>query len=108
MPLLMAQNDKHMQEMLAEQANMLLMFSSPTCMPCRQMEPRLDQLSAEPLTTTFVKVDVSLCPKTATQFMIRSVPTMLLVKNGKVLRQWVGLIREDVIRQDIIALQNRP
>lgn len=107
MSLIMAQDDSQLQKMIAEESALLLTFSSPTCVPCKQMEPRLDNLSSEPLSTTFIKADVTLCPRTATQFMVRSVPTMLLIKSGKVLRQWVGLIREDIIRQDIVAMKNR-
>jgi thioredoxin len=61
------------------------------CGPCRMIAPVLDQLAAESNGRyKIAKLNVDENPQTAAQFNIRSIPTMLIFKNGKLVDQIVG------------------
>jgi thioredoxin 1 len=61
------------------------------CGPCRMIAPMLDQLAAESAGRyTIVKLNVDENPRTSVQFNIRSIPTLLIFKNGKLVDQLIG------------------
>jgi thioredoxin len=61
------------------------------CGPCRMIAPMLDQLAAESNGRyTIAKLNVDENPRTAGQFNIRSIPTLLIFKNGKLVDQIIG------------------
>ena len=62
------------------------------CGPCRMIAPLLDQLAAESAGRyRIVKLNIDENPRTASQFNIRSIPTLLIFKNGKVVDQLIGV-----------------
>jgi thioredoxin len=62
------------------------------CGPCRMVAPVLDQLAAESGGRyKIAKLNVDENPRTAAQFNIRSIPTLLIFKNGKLVDQIVGV-----------------
>lgn len=69
----------------------LVDFWAAWCMPCRAMEPAFEKLAENYSNQfNFAKVNVDEVPELAGKFGIRSIPTLLLVKNGKVIEQLVG------------------
>ena len=63
------------------------------CGPCRMVAPIMDQLAAQYSgKAKIAKLNVDENPATASQFSIRSIPTMLFFKNGKVVKQQVGAL----------------
>ena len=61
------------------------------CGPCRMIAPVLDQLAAESAGRyKIAKLNVDENPRTAGQFNIRSIPTLLIFKNGRLVDQIVG------------------
>ena len=72
------------------------------CGPCKAIKPILDKLSAELTNVTFVAVDINNNSEFARDMDIRSVPTLLFVKDGEVVRTVKGLQKEQAIR-DILA-----
>ena len=68
------------------------------CGPCRMIAPVLDQLAAESNGRyRIAKLNVDENPLTSQQFGIRSIPTMLIFKNGKLVDQLVGALPKQVI-----------
>jgi thioredoxin len=68
------------------------------CGPCRMIAPVLDQLAAESGGRyKIAKLNVDENPQTSAQFQIRSIPTMLIFKNGKMVDQIVGAVPKQVI-----------
>jgi len=68
------------------------------CGPCRMVAPLLDELAAESRGRyKIAKLNVDENPQTAAQFNIRSIPTLLIFKNGKVVDQIVGVVPKQQI-----------
>jgi thioredoxin 2 len=74
------------------------------CGPCRIIAPVLDQLAAEANGRyTIAKLNVDENPRTAAQFQIRSIPTLLVFKNGKLVDQIIGVQPKQAIAARLAA-----
>ena len=66
-------------------------FWATWCAPCRMIAPVLDQLAAQYTGKARVmKLDVDSNVRTASRFNVRSIPTMLFFKDGKLVDQVIG------------------
>ena len=75
-------------------------FWAPWCGPCRMMAPAFAQAAANmPLKAQFLKVNTEENPKLGAQYGIRSIPTMVLFKNGQELDRVSGALSADQIVQ---------
>jgi thioredoxin 2 len=78
---------------------------APWCGPCRMIAPTLDQLAAESAGRyTIAKLNVDENPRTAAEYRIEGIPTLLLFKNGKLVDRIVGLAPKPTIAQKLAAL----
>ncbi|PYS71419.1 MAG: thioredoxin [Acidobacteria bacterium] len=74
------------------------------CGPCRMIAPVLDQLAAESGGRyKIAKLNVDENPRTAAQFNIRSIPTLLIFKNGKLVDQIIGAQPKQAIAARLAA-----
>jgi thioredoxin len=74
------------------------------CGPCRMIAPVLDELAAESNGRyTITKLNVDENPRTAAQFQIRSIPTLLIFKNGKLVDQIIGAQPKQAIAARLAA-----
>jgi len=78
-------------EVLGSDLPTLVDFWGPNCGPCKAMEPMLERLAASHQGRLRVaKVNVNQSPNTALRFHVFSLPTLILIKGGKVLDQYSG------------------
>ena len=84
-------NDSNFDEVLAQNALVVVDFSATWCGPCRMLAPIVDELADEYAGRIFVaKADVEEAVESAERFGIRSVPTILFFKNGEKVDQTIG------------------
>jgi thioredoxin 1 len=80
-------------EVLNSDVPVLVDFTAAWCGPCKQLAPVLEKAAQEYEGRIKIgQVDVDGNRQTATKYLVRSIPTLLLFKDGKVLEQSVGLV----------------
>ncbi len=100
-------------DQLVKEANkpIVLDFWAPWCGPCRKLDPIFAAASIERPDVVFGKVNVDQEPKLAEKYEIRSIPTLLVIVDGKVVKTSVGLINKEALFQlldEAIKLQRQP
>ena len=77
-------------EVLNSEMPVLLDFWAPWCGPCRMVSPIVDEIAAERNDIKVGKVNVDEQPELAGQFGVMSIPTLVVMKGGRVVNQMVG------------------
>lgn len=78
-------------EVMNSEKPVLLDFWASWCGPCRMVGPIVDEIAAERGDLKVGKVNVDEQPELAGQFGVMSIPTLVVMKNGKVTNQAVGV-----------------
>ena len=77
-------------EVLNSEMPVLLDFWAPWCGPCRMVSPIVDEIADERGDIKVGKVNVDEQPELAAQFGVMSIPTLVVMKNGKIVNQVTG------------------
>lgn len=78
----------------------LVDFYADWCGPCRMLSPVVEELATEMSgKITVAKVDTDQSVNTAGRFEVTSIPTLILFKDGKVMKRLVGLKDLDTLRK---------
>jgi len=77
-------------EVLDSDRPVLLDFWAPWCTPCRMVGPILDEIAGERSDIKVAKVNVDEQPELASQFGVMSIPTLMVMKEGRIVQQAMG------------------
>ena len=87
---------------VAERADVLVLVDmwAAWCGPCRQVSPALEQVAKERAgRVKLVKVDVDAAPKLSDRFTVQAVPTLMLLRDGRVVARRAGAAPAQVLRK---------
>ncbi len=97
--------DADWQDTLKKHALLVVDCYADWCAPCRMIAPFIQEFATEYAgRMTFAKLDVDQNPQLSTQFGIRSIPTLLFFKNGKLVDQIIGALPKHTIKQRVDVL----
>jgi thioredoxin 1 len=93
MALVHITDDNFEKEVLESAEPVLIDFWAVWCGPCRMIAPVVEELASEYAGKAKIgKLDVDSNPMVASKYGIRSIPTLLIFKDGKVVEQIVGAV----------------
>ena len=78
------------QEVLNSDKPVLMDFWAPWCGPCRMVVPQVEEIAKERSDIKVVKINVDEEQELAMQFGVMSIPTLVVMKNGKIVNQVTG------------------
>ena len=78
------------QEVLNSDKPVLMDFWAPLCGPCRMVVPLVEEIAEERSDIKVVKINVDEEQELAMQFGVMSIPTLVVMKNGKIVNQVTG------------------
>ena len=84
-------------EVLNSDKTVLLDFWAPWCAPCRMVVPIVEEIAGERRDIKVGKINVDEEPELANKFSIMSIPTLVVMKNGKIVQQVSGARSKNAI-----------
>ena len=97
-------NDSNFNEVINSEKPVLVDFWAEWCGPCKMIAPVVDELATDYDGKAVIgKVDVDSNPEVAGKFGIRSIPTLLVFKNGEVVDKQVGAVNKSILSQKLDA-----
>ena len=97
-------NDNFESEVVNSEKPVLVDFWAEWCGPCKQIAPVVEEIADEHSDKLNVcKMDVDANRETAVQFGIRSIPTLLIFKNGEVAGSQIGAVSKQQLLEFIQA-----
>ncbi len=95
-------NDGDFESQIKGSPMVIVDFWAPTCVPCRLMEPGLEKIAASHAQRVkVVKVNVNENPRTSSRYFVRTLPTLLFIKDGQVKTQIVGAVNPGQIEKTL-------
>ena len=83
-------NNNFQDEVMHSEQLVLLDFWASWCGPCWMVSPIVDEIAAQRSDIKVGKINVDEQPELAAQFGVMSIPTLVVMKNGRIVNQTVG------------------
>ena len=84
-------------EIMNSEKTVLLDFWAPWCAPCRMLAPVVEEIASERADIKVGKINIDERSELANKFGIMSIPTLVVMKNGKIIQQVSGVRPKNVI-----------
>lgn len=84
-------------EVMDSEKPVLLDFWAPWCAPCRMVAPTVEEIASERVDIKVGKINVDEQPELANKFGIMSIPTLVVMKNGKIVQRVSGVRPKNTI-----------
>jgi thioredoxin 1 len=98
-------NDSNFNEYLSNDKPILVDFWAEWCGPCKMLTPTIDELADEYANKIVIgKLNVDEHPSIASEYGIRSIPSLLFFKDGKVQNQIMGAVSKNDIAKTLDGL----
>lgn len=89
------------KEVLEETKTVLVDFYADWCGPCKMLSPIIDEIAQEKQEVKFVKINVDEAQELARKYSIMSIPTLVVIKDGKEKNRTVGLVNKSELLEII-------
>ena len=97
-------NESNFEELINTDKPVLIDFWAQWCGPCRMIAPVIEQLAHELDGQVIIaKVDIDDNQELATKYGVRSIPTLMVFKNGQVVEKMVGVRPKEKIADHLTA-----
>ncbi len=94
--------DDNFNEVINSDKPVLVDFWAEWCGPCQMLAPIVEELAGDFEGKAIVgKLDVDSNPNIAAQFAVRSIPTLLIFKNGQLIDKQVGVVPKHALAQKL-------
>ena len=90
MSVLTITKENFTQEVLTSEKTVLIDFWAPWCGPCRMVSPIVDEIAAERADIKVCKINIDEQEELAARFGVMSIPTLVVMKEGKMVSATVG------------------
>ena len=89
--------DNFQKEVMESEKPVLLDFWASWCGPCQMLAPVIGEIAEERADIKVCKVDVDTERELAMQFRVMSIPTLLVIQNGEVVKRQVGAVPKEQV-----------
>jgi thioredoxin 1 len=97
-------NDSNFDQMINSDKPVLVDFWAEWCGPCKMIGPVVEELAGDYEGRALIaKLNVDENPQTTAKFGVRSIPTLLVFKNGQIVDKQIGAVPKSVLAQKLEA-----
>ena len=85
-------NENEFLELYQKENLLFIDFFASWCGPCQMLAPSIEKLADEHPEAKVIKIDIDAYPDLATRFSVQSIPTLFVIKNGKITSRQLGFM----------------